>query len=115
MDCYLVGLVLIHCSSKSNLPLSGTMEAPAFHVRLQLPPLLSALTRIRKTEELKVSAQRNLKDGYPSIAAKKEMKEPDVLRTVKLANGVRIQGKRRALIPPSVGYTSETLQPIPEE
>ncbi|KAL0306222.1 UNVERIFIED_CONTAM: Peptidyl-prolyl cis-trans isomerase FKBP16-1, chloroplastic [Sesamum radiatum] len=121
MDCYLVGLVLIHCSSKSNLPLSGTMEAPAFHVRLQLPPLLSAFTRIRKTEELKVSAQRNLKDGYPSIAAKRlprrtifqlvgvnvvfgnvcavlaapmqEMKEPDVLRTVKLANGVRIQGQ----------------------
>ncbi|KAK4439678.1 Peptidyl-prolyl cis-trans isomerase FKBP16-1, chloroplastic [Sesamum alatum] len=77
--------------------------------------------RIRKTEELKVSAQRNLKDGYPSIVAKKvprrtifqlvgvnviyenvcaalaapvqEMKEPDVLRTVKLASGVRIQGR----------------------
>ncbi|KAK4439668.1 Peptidyl-prolyl cis-trans isomerase FKBP16-1, chloroplastic [Sesamum alatum] len=158
------------------------MEAPAFQVRLQLTPLLSAFTRIRKTEELKVSAQRNLKDGYPSIVAKKEMKEPDVLRTVKLASGVRIQdvvegqgqearegdivefnyvcrrsngyfvhstvdqfsgesspvilplddeqiikglkevlvgmkvgGKRRALIPPSVGYTSDTLQPVPEE
>ncbi|PRQ35020.1 putative peptidylprolyl isomerase [Rosa chinensis] len=29
--------------------------------------------------------------------------------------GMRIGGKRRALIPPSVGYTNESLQPIPEE
>ncbi|XP_040361599.1 peptidyl-prolyl cis-trans isomerase FKBP16-1, chloroplastic isoform X4 [Rosa chinensis] len=29
--------------------------------------------------------------------------------------GMRIGGKRRALITPSVGYTNESLQPIPEE
>ncbi|KAF9607760.1 hypothetical protein IFM89_000107 [Coptis chinensis] len=29
--------------------------------------------------------------------------------------GMRVGGKRRALIPPSVGYVSENLQPIPEE
>lgn len=29
--------------------------------------------------------------------------------------GMKVGGKRRALIPPSVGYTSDTLQPIPEE
>ncbi|KAL6204158.1 hypothetical protein ACLB2K_021426 [Fragaria x ananassa] len=29
--------------------------------------------------------------------------------------GMKIGGKRRALIPPSVGYTNESLQPIPEE
>ncbi|KAI3456777.1 hypothetical protein Pfo_013440 [Paulownia fortunei] len=185
------------------------MEAPAFQIRFQFP-LLSASTSIRKTKELKVSAQKNLEDGCPSLAADKvlrrvilrlvgvnvifgnvstvlaapmlEMKEPDVLRTLKLASGVRVQdivegqgqearegdtvqfnyvcrrsngyfvhstvdqfsgesspvilplddeqiirglkevligmkvgGKRRALIPPSVGYISDTLQPIPEE
>ncbi|GFP89114.1 peptidyl-prolyl cis-trans isomerase fkbp16-1 chloroplastic, partial [Phtheirospermum japonicum] len=156
----------------------------------------------------KVYAKRNVENGNPSVAANKvqrrvilqllgvnlifgnvvlaapmqEMKEPDVLRTLKLASGVRIQdivdglgqearegdtvefnyvcrrsngyfvhstvdqfsgesspvtlplddeqiirglkevlvgmkvgGKRRALIPPSVGYISDTLQPIPEE
>ncbi|KAK6934639.1 FKBP-type peptidyl-prolyl cis-trans isomerase domain [Dillenia turbinata] len=93
-----------------------------------------------------------------------DMKEPEVLRTLKLASGVRIQeiiegegpeahegdlvntvdqfsgesapvilpldenkglkevltgmkvgGKRRALIPPSVGYTNENLKPMPDE
>ncbi|KZV56340.1 hypothetical protein F511_00337 [Dorcoceras hygrometricum] len=29
--------------------------------------------------------------------------------------GMKVGGKRRALIPPSVGYVNETLQPIPEE
>ncbi|KDP23637.1 hypothetical protein JCGZ_23470 [Jatropha curcas] len=29
--------------------------------------------------------------------------------------GMKIGGKRRALIPPSVGYINETLKPIPEE
>ncbi|GKV44530.1 hypothetical protein SLEP1_g51706 [Rubroshorea leprosula] len=28
---------------------------------------------------------------------------------------MRVGGKRRALIPPSVGYTNENLKPIPEE
>ncbi|EYU27467.1 hypothetical protein ABFS82_13G155700 [Erythranthe guttata] len=184
------------------------METCAFQIRPHFP-LLSASTR--KTNKLiKVSAQRNSENGYSSIAADKvlrrvilqlvgfnvifgnacavlaaplqEMKEPDVLRTLKLASGVRIQdivegqgtearegdtvefnyvcrrsngyfvhstvdqfsgesspvilrlddeqiirglkevligmksgGKRRALIPPSVGYVTETLQPIPEE
>ncbi|KAK6149442.1 hypothetical protein DH2020_016967 [Rehmannia glutinosa] len=74
---------------------------------------------IRKTKELKVYGQKNLEDGYPSFAAEKvlrrmilqlvgvnvifgnvctvladpmqEMKEPDALRTLKLASGVRIQ------------------------
>ncbi|PIN17323.1 FKBP-type peptidyl-prolyl cis-trans isomerase [Handroanthus impetiginosus] len=165
---------------------------------------------MRTTKELKVSAQKNLEDRLPSVAADKvqrrailqllgvnvifgnvcsvlaapmqEMKEPSVLRTLKLASGVRIQdiikgegqearegdtvevnyvcrrsngyfvhstvdqfsgesspvilhlddeqvikglkevligmkagGKRRASIPPSVGYISDNLQPIPEE
>ncbi|KAL5802087.1 hypothetical protein ACOSQ3_030552 [Xanthoceras sorbifolium] len=29
--------------------------------------------------------------------------------------GMKVGGKRRALIPPSVGYTSENLKPVPEE
>ncbi|KAK0601661.1 hypothetical protein LWI29_026185 [Acer saccharum] len=29
--------------------------------------------------------------------------------------GMKVGGKRRALIPPSVGYTNENLQPVPEE
>ncbi|CAA0832478.1 Peptidyl-prolyl cis-trans isomerase FKBP16-1-chloroplastic [Striga hermonthica] len=29
--------------------------------------------------------------------------------------GMKVGGKRRALIPPSLGYISDTLQPIPEE
>ncbi|KAL2466890.1 Peptidyl-prolyl cis-trans isomerase FKBP16-1 [Abeliophyllum distichum] len=29
--------------------------------------------------------------------------------------GMKVGGKRRALVPPSVGYISENLQPIPEE
>ncbi|KAK4484741.1 hypothetical protein RD792_007334, partial [Penstemon davidsonii] len=29
--------------------------------------------------------------------------------------GMKVEGKRRALIPPSVGYVSDTLQPIPKE
>ncbi|XP_051126075.1 peptidyl-prolyl cis-trans isomerase FKBP16-1, chloroplastic [Andrographis paniculata] len=29
--------------------------------------------------------------------------------------GMKVGGKRRALIPPSVGYTSEALEPIPQE
>ncbi|XP_042011110.1 peptidyl-prolyl cis-trans isomerase FKBP16-1, chloroplastic-like isoform X2 [Salvia splendens] len=33
----------------------------------------------------------------------------------EVLSGMKVGGKRRALIPPSVGYTSEALQPIPEE
>ncbi|CAN0922915.1 Peptidyl-prolyl cis-trans isomerase FKBP16-1, chloroplastic [Linum grandiflorum] len=29
--------------------------------------------------------------------------------------GMKVGGKRRALIPPSVGYVNESLKPIPEE
>ncbi|KAK2640007.1 hypothetical protein Ddye_027802 [Dipteronia dyeriana] len=29
--------------------------------------------------------------------------------------GMKVGGKRRALIPPSVGYTNENLKPVPEE
>ncbi|XP_027336569.1 peptidyl-prolyl cis-trans isomerase FKBP16-1, chloroplastic isoform X2 [Abrus precatorius] len=78
-----------------------------------------------------------------------DMKEPEVIRTLKLRSGVliqvdqfngeskpvtlpldenqmivglkevltgmRVDGKRRALIPPSAGYVNENLKPIPEE
>ncbi|XP_010252848.1 PREDICTED: peptidyl-prolyl cis-trans isomerase FKBP16-1, chloroplastic isoform X3 [Nelumbo nucifera] len=77
-----------------------------------------------------------------------DMKEVEVIRTLKLASGVRVQdqfsgesnpvtlpldnkqiieglkevligmrvgGKRRALIPPTVGYINENLKPIPDE
>lgn len=29
--------------------------------------------------------------------------------------GMKVGGKRRALIPPNVGYVNETLKPIPDE
>ncbi|KAL8129174.1 hypothetical protein V2J09_018329 [Rumex salicifolius] len=29
--------------------------------------------------------------------------------------GMKVGGKRRALVPPSVGYVNETLKPIPDE
>ncbi|GJM90529.1 hypothetical protein PR202_ga06816 [Eleusine coracana subsp. coracana] len=38
-----------------------------------------------------------------------------VFRYRKLDSGVKLEGKRRALIPPEVGYVDETLKPIPEE
>ncbi|KAH6822763.1 FKBP-like peptidyl-prolyl cis-trans isomerase family protein [Perilla frutescens var. hirtella] len=95
------------------------MEAPAFRPRL-LSPLLSAFTSIRETKEVKVYVQKKLEDGYPyqfvvdkvsrrailqlvgvnvilgngctAVAAPmQEMKEPDVLRTLKLPSGVIIQ------------------------
>ncbi|KAJ7963566.1 Peptidylprolyl isomerase [Quillaja saponaria] len=33
----------------------------------------------------------------------------------EVLTGMRVGGKRRALIPPSVGYVNENLQPVPEE
>ncbi|KAI9115751.1 hypothetical protein K1719_013420 [Acacia pycnantha] len=33
----------------------------------------------------------------------------------EVLTGMRIGGKRRALVPPSVGYVNENLQPVPEE
>lgn len=95
------------------------MEARAFRPRL-LSPLLSAFTSIRETKEAKVCVQKNLEDANPcqfvsdkvarrailqlvgvnvilgnvctAVAAPmQEMKEPDVLRTLKLPSGVIIQ------------------------
>ncbi|XP_073313195.1 LOW QUALITY PROTEIN: peptidyl-prolyl cis-trans isomerase FKBP16-1, chloroplastic [Primulina huaijiensis] len=185
------------------------MEAPALQFRIQFLKL-SAFASIRRIQEFKVAAQKNLKGGSPALAAQKlprrailpllgvnmisanvctvfaapvkEMKEPEILRILKFASGVRMQdivegqgqeasegdlvefnyvcrrsngyfvhssvdqfsgesspvilplddkqiikglkevligmkvgGKRRASIPPSAGYVSETLQPIPKE
>ncbi|KAF7816009.1 peptidyl-prolyl cis-trans isomerase FKBP16-1, chloroplastic [Senna tora] len=33
----------------------------------------------------------------------------------EVLTGMRVGGKRRALVPPSVGYVSENLKPVPEE
>ncbi|KAJ1441205.1 FKBP-type peptidyl-prolyl cis-trans isomerase domain [Sesbania bispinosa] len=33
----------------------------------------------------------------------------------EVLTGMRVGGKRRALIPPSAGYVNENLKPIPEE
>ncbi|CAD5329134.1 unnamed protein product [Arabidopsis thaliana] len=42
--------------------------------------------------------------------------ENDVIEGLKeVLVGMKAGGKRRALIPPSVGYINETLKPIPEE
>ncbi|GLT79561.1 hypothetical protein SLA2020_510440 [Shorea laevis] len=42
--------------------------------------------------------------------------ENQIIRGLKeVLIGMRVGGKRRALIPPSVGYTNENLKPIPEE
>ncbi|CAN8230421.1 unnamed protein product [Cochlearia groenlandica] len=42
--------------------------------------------------------------------------DADVIEGLKeVLLGMKAGGKRRALIPPSVGYINETLKPIPEE
>ncbi|XP_058112836.1 peptidyl-prolyl cis-trans isomerase FKBP16-1, chloroplastic-like [Magnolia sinica] len=42
--------------------------------------------------------------------------EKQIIRGLKeVLIGMKVGGKRRALIPPTVGYVSETLQPIPDE
>lgn len=38
-----------------------------------------------------------------------------ILGLKQVLTGMRVGGKRRALIPPSVGYVDENLKPIPEE
>ncbi|XP_058753634.1 peptidyl-prolyl cis-trans isomerase FKBP16-1, chloroplastic isoform X3 [Vicia villosa] len=38
-----------------------------------------------------------------------------ILGLKQVLTGMRIGGKRRALIPPSVGYVNENLKPIPDE
>uniref|UniRef100_A0A0D3F231 peptidylprolyl isomerase n=1 Tax=Oryza barthii TaxID=65489 RepID=A0A0D3F231_9ORYZ len=82
---------------------------------------------------------------FAHMPARAATLEPDVIRYRKLDSGVKLEaalcdparltslaarmirglkdvivgmkagGKRRALIPPQVGYTDESLQPIPEE
>lgn len=64
----MVGLVLIHYYSKSNLELWKLLHSKSVCRHFSL---LFRDYRIRKTEDLKVSAGRHLKDGYPSIVAKK--------------------------------------------
>ncbi|KAJ3682437.1 hypothetical protein LUZ60_015010 [Juncus effusus] len=42
--------------------------------------------------------------------------EREIIRGLKdVLLGMKVGGKRRALIPPEVGYVSENLQPIPDE
>ncbi|XP_030509802.2 peptidyl-prolyl cis-trans isomerase FKBP16-1, chloroplastic isoform X1 [Cannabis sativa] len=42
--------------------------------------------------------------------------ENEIIKGLKdVIVGMRVGGKRRALIPPSVGYINENLQPIPQE
>ncbi|XVF77003.1 hypothetical protein PTKIN_Ptkin14bG0005200 [Pterospermum kingtungense] len=42
--------------------------------------------------------------------------ENQIIKGLKdVLTGMRVGGKRRALIPPSVGYIDENLQPIPDE
>ncbi|KAL5703763.1 hypothetical protein ACHQM5_022276 [Ranunculus cassubicifolius] len=44
------------------------------------------------------------------------LKDNQIIRGLKeVLIGMKAGGKRRALIPPTAGYTSEDLQPIPEE
>ncbi|KAL3631641.1 hypothetical protein CASFOL_024625 [Castilleja foliolosa] len=94
------------------------MEARAYQIHLQFPPQsIFDNKHVRTTKELKVYAKRNTENGNPSVAANKvqrrailqllgvnfifgkvvvaapmqDMKEPDMLRTLKTASGVRIQ------------------------
>ncbi|XWS11402.1 hypothetical protein CRYUN_Cryun38cG0080400 [Craigia yunnanensis] len=42
--------------------------------------------------------------------------ENQIIKGLKdVLTGMRVGGKRRALVPPSVGYINENLQPIPDE
>ncbi|KAG8385992.1 hypothetical protein BUALT_Bualt03G0102700 [Buddleja alternifolia] len=94
------------------------MEVSAIQIRLQFP-YTSVFASIKKTKEAKVWARQSSSHGYQSFAEKKvlrremlqlmgvnvifanvstvlaasmqETTEPDVLRTLKLASGVRIQ------------------------
>ncbi|XP_031376048.1 peptidyl-prolyl cis-trans isomerase FKBP16-1, chloroplastic isoform X2 [Punica granatum] len=52
-------------------------------------------------------------DSMPVILPLDENKIIEGLKEVLI--GMKVGGKRRALIPPSVGYTNEYLKPIPEE
>ncbi|XP_073119996.1 peptidyl-prolyl cis-trans isomerase FKBP16-1, chloroplastic [Henckelia pumila] len=94
------------------------MEPPALQFRVQFLKL-SGFASIRRIQEFKVAAQKQWKGGFPAIAAQKlprrailpligvnmifanvcavfaapvkELKEPEMLRILKLASGVRIQ------------------------
>ncbi|KAK6947121.1 FKBP-type peptidyl-prolyl cis-trans isomerase domain [Dillenia turbinata] len=52
-------------------------------------------------------------EGTPVILPLDENKIRKGLKEV--LTGMKVGGKRRALIPPSVGYTNENLKPIPDE
>ncbi|XP_075083120.1 peptidyl-prolyl cis-trans isomerase FKBP16-1, chloroplastic-like isoform X1 [Nicotiana tabacum] len=187
------------------------MEVPQFQASLQFRRFLASQSPCFKDiEHCKIAAPKSSDERVPSLNVKKllrrsvlqlvglspifistrpvlsapvqEMKEPDVIRTLKLASGVRIQdvvegegpeahegdsveinyvcrrsngyfvhstvdqfsgesapvilplddtqiieglkevligmkpgGKRRALIPPSLGYINENLKPVPED
>ncbi|XP_010536763.1 PREDICTED: peptidyl-prolyl cis-trans isomerase FKBP16-1, chloroplastic isoform X2 [Tarenaya hassleriana] len=51
-----------------------------------------------------------------SSPVKLPLDEDQIIKGLKeVLMGMRVGGKRRALIPPSEGYVKETLKPIPEE
>ncbi|XP_020531166.1 peptidyl-prolyl cis-trans isomerase FKBP16-1, chloroplastic isoform X5 [Amborella trichopoda] len=52
-------------------------------------------------------------ESKPAILLLDEKKIIKGLKEVLI--GMKAGGKRRALVPPGVGYTNENLQPIPEE
>ncbi|XP_042007848.1 peptidyl-prolyl cis-trans isomerase FKBP16-1, chloroplastic-like isoform X5 [Salvia splendens] len=59
-----------------------------------LSPVLNIRCQIycvRATKLVCAQTKLDMEDGYPSIVAVKDMKEPDVLRTLKLPSGVIIQ------------------------
>ncbi|XP_058753635.1 peptidyl-prolyl cis-trans isomerase FKBP16-1, chloroplastic isoform X4 [Vicia villosa] len=49
------------------------------------------------------------------VEKKDEQDNLMILGLKQVLTGMRIGGKRRALIPPSVGYVNENLKPIPDE
>ncbi|KAL5178124.1 Peptidyl-prolyl cis-trans isomerase FKBP16-1, chloroplastic [Glycine soja] len=66
--------------------------------------------RTRSVSFIQLVGSSELLDKDPCIANGKM-----IVGLKEVLTGMRVGGKRRALIPPSVGYVNENLQPMPEE
>uniref|UniRef100_A0A9I9E543 peptidylprolyl isomerase n=1 Tax=Cucumis melo TaxID=3656 RepID=A0A9I9E543_CUCME len=111
--------VLSFCRSPSVLKFSGMHEmpfpalpySPFLHSSIAYTSILRLDTFIRRYSLLDSLSNACYCSFHKTIGMDEEIIEG--LKEVLV--GMRVGGKRRALIPPSVGYINENLNPIPEE